>query len=133
MEVQDELSEKKCQQLEAVKCTVDEKLTTWASVVKKNTNQIVDKKVVQKAVKTALHENDREFNVVMFNVEEESENGDSSEEFNNEVALDVMKCCGLTSFAGEFSTERIGVTDTERSRPLKVKFDYKAAAFDLLP
>jgi hypothetical protein len=48
LEVQDEPSEKKCQQLEAVKCTVDEKLTTWASVVKNNTNQIVDKKVVKK-------------------------------------------------------------------------------------
>jgi hypothetical protein len=132
LEVQEELSEKKCQQLEAVKCTVDEKLTTWASVVKKNTNQIVDNIGVKKALKTALHESDREFNVVMFNVEEEDENGDSSEEFNNEVALDVMKCAGLDSFAGDFSAERIGVADTERSRPLKVKFDYKAAAFDLL-
>jgi hypothetical protein len=68
----------------------------------------------------------------MFNVEEEDENGNSSEEFNNEVALDVMKCAGLASFTGDFSTERIGETDTERSRPLKMKFDYKAAAFDLL-
>jgi hypothetical protein len=102
LEVQEELSVKKCQQLEAVKCTAYEKLTTWGHrllKIKNNTNKIVDKKAVEKAVKTALHESDREFNVVMFYVEEENENGDSSEEFNNEVALDIMKCCGLTSFA----------------------------------
>ena len=74
-------------------------------------------------MKTALQESDREFNVVMFNVEEEDENGDSSEDFNNEIALDVMKCADLESFTGDFSTERIGVTDTERSRPLKVQFN----------
>ena len=132
LEVQDELSEKKCQQLEAVKSTVDEKLTNWASVVEKNSNQIVDKKEVKKAVKTALHENDREFNVVMFNVKEETEDGNSSKDFNNQVAIDVMKCTGLTSIGGKFSTERIGVAGKEKIRPLKVKFDHKAAAFDLL-
>ena len=134
LEVQDEPSEKKCQQLEAVKSTVDEKLTNWASVVENNTNQIVDKKEVKKAVKTALHESDREFNVVMFNVEEETEDGNSSKVFNDEVAIDVMKCAGLTGIGGVivFSTERIGVAKTGKMRPLKVKFENKAAAFDLL-
>ena len=75
LEVQDELLEKKCQQLEILNITVKEKLADWSSIVK-NTNQIVDRK---KEVKRqhALHESDCEFNVIMFNVEEESEDGNS--------------------------------------------------------
>ena len=83
-------------------------------------------------MKTALHERDREFNVVMFNVDEETENGNSSIDFNNEVAIDVMRCTGLTGIGGVFSTERIGVAKTGKIRPLKVKFENKAAAFHLL-
>ena len=43
LEVQDELLEKKCQQLETLNITVKEKLADWSSIVK-NTNQIVDRK-----------------------------------------------------------------------------------------
>ena len=40
--------------------------------------------------------------LVMFNVEEETEDGNSSRDFNNEVAIDVIKCTGLTGIGGEF-------------------------------
>ena len=63
--------------------------------------------------------------LVMFNVEEETEDGNSIRVFNDEVDIDIMKCTGLTGIGGVivFSTERIGVAKTGKSRPLKVKFE----------
>ena len=132
LEVQNELSEKKSDQLEAVKSTVDDKLTTWASIVKQNssTSQAVTQKEMKKAFKSALKDNDREYNVIMFNVEEELEGGDSSEKYNYDKAADILN--NVNSFDGDFATERIGSPVQEKNRPLKVRFEYKSSAFDIL-
>jgi hypothetical protein len=45
-------------------------------------------------VKTTLNESHRELNI-MFTIAEEYKKGDSGEDFNNEVALDVMKFVSL--------------------------------------
>ena len=132
LEVQEEVLKNKSDQLEAVKSTVDDKLTGWAAIVEKNSAKTVTQKVMKKAVKSAMKECDREYNVVMFNVEEEQEDGDSSDQYNIDTARNVISSTGLTSFEGDFSTERIGSPDTEKNRPLLVKFDYKTAAFELL-
>ena len=132
LEVQEEVMKNKSDQLEAVKSTVDDKLTGWAAIVEKNSAKTVTQKVMKKAVKSAMKECDREYNVVMFNVEEEQEDGDSSDQYNIDTARNVISSTGLTSFEGDFSTERIGSPDTEKNRPLLVKFDYKTAAFELL-
>ena len=47
-----------------------------------------------------MGECDREHNVAMFNVEEEQEGGDSSEQFNNDTARNVMASAGLSIFQG---------------------------------
>lgn len=132
LEVQEEVMRNKSDQLEAVKSTVDDKLTGWAAIVEKNSTKTVTQKVMKKAVKSAIKECDREYNVVMFNVEEEQEDGDSSDQYNIDTARNVISSTGLTSFEGDFSTERIGSPDEEKNRPLLVKFDYKTAAFELL-
>ena len=133
LEVQEEVLKNKSDQLEAVKSTVDDKLTGWAAIVEKNSAKTVTQKVMKKAVKSAMKECDREYNVVMFNVEEEQEDGDSSDQYNIDItARNIISSTGLTSFEGDFSTERIGSPDTEKNRPLLVKFDYKTAAFELL-
>ena len=80
LEVQEEVMRNKSDQLEAVKSTVDDKLTGWAAIVEKNSTKTVTQKVMKKAVKSAIKECDREYNVVMFNVEEEQEDGDSSDQ-----------------------------------------------------
>ena len=132
LKVQDELSVKKSAQLDAVKNTVEEKMSSWAAVVKKNsgTNK-VSQKEVKKAVKCAINESDREYNVVMFNVEEQKEE-DPSENYDADTALDIMNSAGLDAVEGEYTTERIGTLDKEKNRPLKVKFDFKSTAFSLL-
>ena len=79
LEVQEELMGKQSDQLEAVKVTVDDKLS-WASVVEKNSGKAMAQKVMKKAVKSAIEECGRESIVEMFNVEEEQEEGDSSEQ-----------------------------------------------------
>ena len=50
IQVQEDLNDKKSVQLNSVQKTVDEKLTTWSSVVAKNS----DKKVIQKEMKRAV-------------------------------------------------------------------------------
>ena len=43
-----------------------------------------------------------------------------------------MNSAGLDAVEGEFTTERIGTLDKDKSRPLKVKFDFKLTAFGSL-
>ena len=131
LSVQDELSVKKSAQLDAVKNTVEEKMSSWAAVVKKNSSSKVSQKEMKKAVKSAINESDREYNVIMFNVEEQDEE-DPSENYDADTALDIMNSAGLDAVEGEYTTERIGALQNDKNRPLKVKFDFKSTAFDLL-
>ena len=130
LSVQDELSVKKSAQLDAVKDTVEEKMSSWAAVVKKNSSSKVSQKEMKKAVKSAINESDREYNVIMFNVEEQDEE-DPSENYDADTALDIMNSAGLDAVEGEYTTERIGALQNDKNRPLKVKFDFKSTAFDL--
>ena len=86
---------------------------------------------MKKAVKCAINESDREYNVVMFNVEEQKKE-DPSEKYDADTALDIMNSAGLDVVEGEYTTERIGTLDKDKNRPLKVKFDFKSTAFRLL-
>ena len=131
LSVQDELSIKKSAQLNAVKDTVEEKMSSWAAVVKKNSSSKVSQKEMKKAVKSAINESDREYNVIMFNVEEQ-DGEDPSENYDADTALDIMNSAGLDAVEGEYTTERIGALKNDKNRPLKVKFDFKSTAFDLL-
>ena len=131
LSVQDELSVKKSDQLDAVKDTVEEKMSSWAAVVKKNSSSKVSQKEMKKAVKSAINESDREYNVIMFNVEEQGEE-DPSENYDADTALDIMNSAGIEAVEGEYTTERIGALQNDKNRPLKVKFDFKSTAFDLL-
>ena len=94
LKVQDELSVKKSAQLDAVKTTVEENMSSWAAVVKKNSGNKVTQRKVKKAVKCAINESDREYNVVMSNVEEQKEE-DPSENYDADTALDIMNSAGL--------------------------------------
>ena len=100
LSVQDELSVKKSAQLDAVKNTVEEKMSSWAAVVKKNSSSKVSQKEMKKAVKSAINESDREYNVIMFNVEEQDEE-DPSENYDADTALDIMNSAGLDAVEGE--------------------------------
>jgi ATP-dependent Lon protease len=53
--------------LVAVKSTVDEKLSSWSSILKKSTGKKVTQKEMTKAVKSAMNESDREY-IIMFNL-----------------------------------------------------------------
>ena len=130
--VQDELAVKKSVHLDAVKNTVEEKLSSWSAVVKKNSSSNkISQMEMKKAVKSAINESDREFNVIMFNVEEQNDD-DTSENYDDDTALEIKDSAGVSTVEGEFTTERIGTLDKNKNRPLKVNFDFKSTAFDLL-
>ncbi len=92
--VQNELSVKKSDQLEAVKTTVDDKLTSWASIVKKNSDQPkLTPKELTKVVKSEIQDNDKAYQVMMFNVKEEQENGTSSIQYYSTMRRSLWKSC----------------------------------------
>jgi len=93
------LAASKSVQLEAVRDKIDEKLTSWASAVEKKVMQ----KEMKKAAKLAMNEQDREYNVIMFNVQEQ-ESDDDSDDHDGDVAPNIMKSAVLGSSDGEFST-----------------------------
>ena len=64
-------------------------MSSWAAVVKKNSSSKVSQKEMKKAVKSAINESDREYNVIMFNVEEQNEQ-DPSDNYDTDTALDIM-------------------------------------------
>ena len=70
------------------------------------TGKAMAQKLMMKVVKSAIKECDREYNLVMFNFEEEQEDGDSSKQYNY-TARNVMKSAGLSTFDGDYSIERI--------------------------
>ena len=131
IQVQEELNDKKSVQLDSVQKTVDEKLTTWSSVVAKNSEKKVVQKEMRRAVKMAINEQDRERSVVMFNVKER-EITDLNEHHDGELAYKIMQRAGLPEQDGTFNCERIGAPDSSRCRPLKISFSSKFTAFDLL-
>ena len=131
IQVQEDLNDKKSVQLDSVQKTVDEKLTTWSSVVAKNSEKKVMQKEMKRAVKLAFNEQDRERSVIMFNVKER-ETADTNEHHDGELAFKIMQRAGLPEQDGTYNCERIGAPIDSRSRPLKVLFSSKSTAFELL-
>ena len=131
IQVQENLNAKNSVQLDSVQKTVDEKLTTWSSVVAKNSEKKITQKEVKNAVKLAINEQDRERNVIMFNVKER-EITDKNDHHDGQLAFKIMQRAGLPESDGQFDCERIGTPDSSRNRPLKLSFSSKSTAFELL-
>ena len=108
---QEELIKKKSVHLKEVKTTVDEKLTSCAEVVKskheqQQPNPLCETKLKQ-AVKSAIQDNDRAVNVMMFNVKEETERGISSSDFDKATAKEILSSTGV-EISCEVTCERLG-------------------------
>ena len=68
--------------------------------------------------------------MVKFNVKEQEK--DPSENYDADTALDIMNSAGLVAVEGVFTAKRIGTLETDKNWPLKVKFDFKSTAFNLI-
>lgn len=82
-------------QLDSGKKTVDDKLSTWSSVSVKNSLKKVIQKEVKKGVKLAINEQDKERNVIMFNVQER-EVSVKNDYVDGQLAFKIMQRAGLT-------------------------------------
>ena len=133
IQVQEELNVEKSVQLDSVQKTVDDKLSTWSSVVAKNSQKSVTQKEIKKAVKMAINEQDRERNVIMFNVPERDIN-DKNEHYDGQLSYDIMQRAGLPEQDGQYVCKRIGASESNgnKTRPLKISFSSKCTAFELL-
>ena len=115
-------------QLDSVRKTVDDKLSTWSFVAAKNSEKVIQKEV-KKGVKLAINEQDKERNVIMFNVQER-EVIDKNYHLDGQLAFKIMQRAGLTEQDRQFNCERIGSPEISRTRPLKLTFSYKSTAFN---
>ena len=121
--VQDELINKNSEHLEQVKSTVDEKLTSWADVVEKNSKQCqqpssLSEKKLRQVVKSAIQDSDRSGNVMIFNMEEGNETTTCAD--SDKVAVqEILSLTGVVTEC-EVNCERVGRPEKDKSRPLKV-------------
>ncbi len=127
---------KKSDELQAVKTTVDEKLSSWTDVVKKNCSTTqsgsLSQKKLKQVVKSAIEDSDRSRNVIMFNIaEERKDDGTSTKNYDTGIVQQVMYSSGLRSPC-EMSCERIGVPAQGKSRPLRVNLGSDSVVFELL-
>jgi hypothetical protein len=88
---------------------------------------------MKKAVKFAINEKDREYNVIMCNGEEQDSDIES-DNFDADIALETMNSAVLDPFDGDFLLKGLVQqnADTASNRPLKIKFEYKSLALGLL-
>ncbi len=134
--IQDELTVKRSDQLEAVKTTVDDKLSKWTDVVKKNCSTVqsgpCSQKTLTKIVKSALEDSDRSKNVIMFNIaEERKDDGTSTMNYDTSIVQQIMYSSGSRSPC-EISCERIGVPAQGKSRPIRVSLGNDSVVLELL-
>ena len=130
--VQEDLNVKKSVQLESVEKTVDDKLSTWSSVVAQNCEKKVTQKEMKKVVKLAMNEQDRQRNVIMFNVPERDIQ-DKNEHHDGELAfIKIMQQARLSEQDGQYNCKRLGAPESSRIRPLWIQFSSRSTAFEVL-
>ena len=129
--VQEDLNVKKSVQLESVEKTVDDKLSTWSSVVAKNCEKKVTQKEMKKVVKLAMNEQDRQRNVIMFNVPERDIQ-DKNEHHDGKLAFKIMQQARLSEQDGQYNCKRLGAPESSRIRPQWIQFSSRSNAFELL-
>ena len=120
----------KNEQLAEMKTAVKSEIKSWADVVGKNCNssETITPKKIKEAVKSAVIEEDRLHNVMMYGLEELDEDG-SNEEDKRQIA-EIMHEIGL--FSGDVIIGRIGEVKEGNIRPIRVRFERKEYVLNVL-
>ena len=116
--LQQEVIQKKSEQLDSVKTTVQTEMKTWANVVTNSCSNVstVTPKKLKAAVKSVVGEEDRTRNFVVYGTEEELE----EEQWSNEKWLDeIFNQIDVKPDVVE--AYRVGSVVAGKHRPLKVK------------
>ena len=117
--LQKEMIQKKSEQLDSVKNTVQTEMKTWAGVVSKscsNISTVAPRKIIE-AVKSAVGEEDRARNFMVYGAEEETEELDSWDD--GQWLKGIFQQIEITPDVAEHY--RVGTVKAGSNRPIKVK------------
>lgn len=121
----------KKEELSEVTSTVKTEIKSWAEVVTKNcaSNVSITPKKIKEAVKSAVIEEDRLYNVMMYGVEELDED-DSNDEDKRQIA-EIMGEIGVV-YSGDVLIGRVGDVKEGSTRPIRVRMERKESVLGVL-
>ena len=125
IELQDQLIEKKTDELCTVQQTVKSELQSYSSVLQKNCSDALEPRKIAAAVKQVEKKEDRSCNIVAFGVPESEEiEGTESKVLNILEHLEekpkIVSCC------------RIGQQKSGTVRPIRLRFQNSVTAYQIL-
>ena len=123
--LQNELISSKNEQVEAVTSTVKKEIMSFSDVVQKGTKNSVTKEVIHRVVKSAVSEDQRHRNLVIFGLSEKPH-----ENLEHEVRHVIRNCHKGNSSV--MSCHRIGVPKTGTDRAVKVSLESREIATSVL-
>ena len=117
--------------LSSVTSTVKTEIKSFADVVGSNSSAITSHKKIKEAVKTAVVEQERLHNVMVYGLEEsQSTDPDVSLEEDKDQIAEVMHEVGVVS--GNVIVERVGERKEDSHRPIRVNFERKEEVVNVL-
>ena len=123
--LQNELISSRSGQLEAVQSTVKNEIKTYSDIVKDGCQtSVVTEKIIRHAVKSAVSEDQRHRNLLIFGLEEKT--GENVEQSVNHV---IRNCGGSSKVS---SCHRIGAVKPGIHRAVKVSFASRDTAISVL-
>ena len=129
--LQEELIRNKSEQLDSVKTTVKTEMKSWTDVVKQSCSKTVTPKKIKEAVKSAVSEEDRSRNFMMFGLEEEDEEADRLELYDDEKIIDMLfERIEVKPRIEEHY--RVGKLQPGSNRPIKVRLSRSDSVMQVL-
>lgn len=127
--LQNEVIQNNSEQLDSVKDTVKTEMKTWAGVVSKSCNSIVSAtpRVIKEAVKSAVGDEDRSRNFMVYGAEEETEEFSTSDEEWVSGIFHQIKIKPVV--VGYY---RVGPVKASYNRPIKVKLRTPDTVMEIL-
>ena len=120
--LQNEVTQKTSDDLQSVTSTVAAEMKTWAGVVAESCRNSVTPLQIKEAVKSAVIEEDRSQNFLVYGVEENAD--------DDQILKDVLQQIDAKPEVVEHY--RIGMLKERRNRPIKVRLKRQGAVGDVL-
>ena len=131
LSVKEEVLTSKNEQIAAFTSTVKTEIKSFADVLGSGTGTVISQKNIEKAVKTAVVEQERLHNVMLYCMEEsQSIDPGVSQESDREQVAEVMHEIGVVS--GNVLVERVGERKDDSHRPVRVIFERKEEVTNVL-
>ena len=127
--LQEELIKNKSEQIDSVKTTVKTEMKSWTDIVKQSCSKTVTPKKLKEAVKSAVIEEDRSRNVMIFGIEEEVPEEEEAYDDEQMIAK-VFDQIEIKPRIEEYY--RVGEAKPDTMRPIKVRLSRSDSVMQVL-